>query len=131
MADATPGPLSRLLAERQGAGAHRRLPYCYLRLQTPGRSLGRGPEAKVEKGTEVTVINPMLMSNFESKTLNRTFAEILRDPGQCCWRWSSRGTGGRNSCPHGRPAPPVLIDKVDKAAYGREPWQRSGHRRVD
>ena len=53
-------------------------PYCYLRLQTArGEVWAAVPEAKIEKGTEVTVVNPMLMSNFESKTLNRTFAEVF------------------------------------------------------
>ena len=52
-------------------------PYCYLRIQTAkGEIWAAVPEAQVEKGTEVTVVNPMLMSNFESKTLNRTFAEV-------------------------------------------------------
>jgi len=79
MADATPGApvqapgLSGKVLERIAAS-----PYCYLRLQTArGEVWAAVPEAKVEKGTEVTVINPMLMSNFESKTLNRTFAEIF------------------------------------------------------
>ena len=53
-------------------------PYCYLRLQTArGEVWVAVPEAKVEKGTEVTIANPMLMSNFESKTLNRTFPEVF------------------------------------------------------
>ncbi len=52
-------------------------PYCYLRLQTArGEVWAAVPEAKIEKGTEVTIANPMLMNNFESKTLNRTFAEV-------------------------------------------------------
>jgi hypothetical protein len=53
-------------------------PYCYLRLQTArGEVWAAVPAAKIETGTEVTVVNPMLMSNFESKTLNRTFAEVF------------------------------------------------------
>jgi hypothetical protein len=52
-------------------------PYCYLRIQTArGEVWAAVPEAKIEKGTEVTVANPMVMNNFESKTLNRTFAEV-------------------------------------------------------
>jgi hypothetical protein len=52
-------------------------PYCYLRLQTAqGEVWAAVPEAKIEKGTEVTVVSPMLMNNFESKTLNRTFAAV-------------------------------------------------------
>ena len=53
-------------------------PYCYLRIQTArGEVWAAVPQAKVEKGTEVTVVNPMLMNNFESKTLNRTFPEVF------------------------------------------------------
>jgi hypothetical protein len=53
-------------------------PYCYLRIQTArGEVWAAVPEAKIEKGTEVTVVNPMVMNNFESKTLNRTFAEVF------------------------------------------------------
>lgn len=53
-------------------------PYCYLRLKTAkGDVWAAVPEAKIEKGTEVTIANPMLMANFESKTLNRTFAEVF------------------------------------------------------
>lgn len=52
-------------------------PYCYLRIQTVrGDVWAAVPEAKIEKGTEVTIANPMLMNNFESKTLNRTFPEV-------------------------------------------------------
>jgi hypothetical protein len=52
-------------------------PYCYLRLQTVrGEVWAAVPEAKIEKGAEVAIANPMLMNNFESKTLNRTFAEV-------------------------------------------------------
>jgi hypothetical protein len=52
-------------------------PYCYLRLQTAqGEVWAAVPEAKIEKGTEVTIANPMLMNNFESKTLNKTFAAV-------------------------------------------------------
>ncbi|MBK9797614.1 MAG: OB-fold nucleic acid binding domain-containing protein [Holophagaceae bacterium] len=52
-------------------------PYCYLRLQTAqGEVWAAVPEAKIEKGTEVTIASPMLMNNFESKTLNKTFATV-------------------------------------------------------
>ena len=52
-------------------------PYCYLRLKTAkGEVWAAVPEAKIEKGAEVTLATPMLMNNFESKTLKRTFPEI-------------------------------------------------------
>jgi len=93
-------------------------PYCYLRLQTArGEVWAAVPEVKVEKGAEVTVVNPMLMSNFESKTLNRTFPEIffgaLAGPAGAPAAAPVAGA----SAPMGASAPaPVLIDKVDKAA---------------
>jgi hypothetical protein len=94
-------------------------PYCYLRLQTArGEIWAAVPEAKIEKGAEVTVVNPMLMSNFESKTLKRTFAEIffgsLADAaGAVPAATPAAGASG----PMGAPKPaPVLIDKVEKAA---------------
>lgn len=92
-------------------------PYCYLRIQTAkGEVWAAVPEAKVEKGAEVTVANPMLMNNFESKTLNRTFPEVFFGtlggaPGS-----ASAGSAPATAAPAGAPVPdPVLIAKVDKA----------------
>jgi hypothetical protein len=93
-------------------------PYCYLRLQTArGEVWAAVPEVKVEKGAEVTVVNPMLMSNFESKTLNRTFPEIffgaLAGPAGAA---TAAAPAAGASAPMGAPRPaPVLIGKVDKA----------------
>ncbi|WP_243285863.1 hypothetical protein [Geothrix terrae] len=89
-------------------------PYCYLRLKTAkGEVWTAVPEAKAEKGSEVTVANAVLMTNFESKTLKRTFAEVyfgtLATPGAT--------PAGAN--PHGqagRPAKPVKVGKVAKAS---------------
>ncbi len=39
------------------------------------------PETKIEKGAEVTYISGMVMKNFDSKTLNRTFESIIFSPG--------------------------------------------------
>ena len=95
-------------------------PYCYLRLQTArGEVWAAVPETKVEKGAEVTVVNPMLMSNFESKTLNRTFAEIffgsLADAAGAVP--AAAPVAGASAAPMGAPKPaPVLIAKVEKAA---------------
>ena len=71
-APATAEALTGTVLERIDAS-----PYCYLRLKTAkGEVWAAVPEAKLEKGAEVTIGNPMLMANFESKTLKRTFAEI-------------------------------------------------------
>jgi len=52
-------------------------PYCYLRLgTTKGEVWAAVPEGAIEKGMVVTVVNPMQMGAFESKTLKRTFPEI-------------------------------------------------------
>ncbi len=39
------------------------------------------PETEVQQGDKVTYLQGMVMSNFESKTLNRTFASIIFSPG--------------------------------------------------
>ena len=49
-------------------------PYLYLRLKTSRGELWAAiPEAKVETGAVVTVVNPILMTKFASTSLNRTF----------------------------------------------------------
>jgi hypothetical protein len=94
-------------------------PYCYLRIQTAkGEVWAAVPQAKIEKGTEVTVVNPMLMNNFESKTLNRVFPEVFFGtlggaPGAAP---AGSPSAAAAPAPIGAPAPdPVLVDKVDKA----------------
>lgn len=91
-------------------------PYCYLRLKTAkGEVWTAVPEAKAEKGSEVTVANAVLMTDFESKTLKRTFAQVyfgtLATPG------AATPAAGAN--PHGQadqPAKPVKVGKVAKAS---------------
>ena len=52
--------------------------YTYLRLKTAqGETWAAVPTAKVNKGAKVTVDNPMVMSNFQSKALNKTFDKIV------------------------------------------------------
>lgn len=52
-------------------------PYSYLRIKTAkGDVWAAVNAAQVEKGSQVTVSSPMLMSKFESRSLNRTFDEI-------------------------------------------------------
>ncbi len=109
-------------------------PYCYLRLQTArGEVWAAVPEAKIEKGTDVTVVNPMLMSNFESKTLNRTFAEVYFGVVA-----PAGGAVAAPAAPAGMPtmmgapgATPVAIGKVDKATGPEartvaEAWAQKG-----
>ncbi len=52
-------------------------PYLYLRIKTAkGDVWAAVPEARIEDGTEVTVVNAMRMTDFESTSLKRTFAEV-------------------------------------------------------
>ena len=56
--------------------------YTYLRLSTGSKEQWAAiPAAQVAVGTEVTLLNPMPMTNFVSKTLNRTFPLILFSTG--------------------------------------------------
>ena len=52
-------------------------PYSYVRIRTPkGDVWAAVNEARIEKGEQVTVSSPMLMKDFESRSLKRTFDEI-------------------------------------------------------
>lgn len=52
--------------------------YTYLRLKTKdGETWAAVGKTPVKKGAEVTIENVMVMSNFESKTLKKTFPKIL------------------------------------------------------
>jgi len=52
--------------------------YTYLRLKTKdGEIWAAVNKTPVKKGTEVTIENPMLMSNFESKSMKKTFDKII------------------------------------------------------
>jgi hypothetical protein len=52
--------------------------YTYLRLKTPGgETWAAVPKAAVKKGAQVTIENPMVMENFESKTLNKKFDKVV------------------------------------------------------
>jgi hypothetical protein len=51
--------------------------YTYVRLETSaGEAWAAVPQASLEIGTEVEIMNPQVMSNFESKSLGRTFETI-------------------------------------------------------
>lgn len=52
--------------------------YTYVKLKTAdGETWAAVNEARVEKGKSVTILNPMPMDGFESKTLNRKFDHIV------------------------------------------------------
>ena len=111
-------------------------PYCYLRLETArGEVWVAVPEAKIDKGTEVTVVNPMLMANFESKTLKRTFAEVyfgnLAPAGGAAPAPAAPAAAGA-AAPMGTPPPaPLEVGKISKATGAdahtiAEVWSQKG-----
>jgi len=52
--------------------------YTYLRLKTAqGEAWAAVPTTPVKKGAQVTIGNPVVMQNFESKTLKKTFDKIV------------------------------------------------------
>lgn len=52
--------------------------YTYLRIKTKdGETWAAVSKAPVTKGTQVSIENPMVMENFESKTLNKKFDKIV------------------------------------------------------
>lgn len=86
-------------------------PYAYLRIQTAtGEIWAAVPATDIASGADVTVFKPMLMSNFESKTLQRTFESVyfgmLEEPGA--------DAGGN---PHAGMTKPTSVDvgQVEKA----------------
>jgi hypothetical protein len=51
--------------------------YTYVRFETPdGEAWAAVPQASIEIGSEVVIVNPQVMSDFESKTLGRKFDTI-------------------------------------------------------
>lgn len=52
--------------------------YSYLRLKTAqGETWAAVPTTTVKKGASVAIANPMVMQNFESKALKRTFDKVV------------------------------------------------------
>ena len=52
--------------------------YTYVRLQAPaGEIWAAVSAAPIKVGSEITIVNPMMMNNFESKALKRTFERIV------------------------------------------------------
>jgi len=90
-------------------------PYVYIRIKTSGGDVWAAvPEAKLEIGTVVTVVSPMLMTKFESTSLKRTFDEVYF--GVLATAGAAAGGAGGN--PHAgvpRAAAPVVVGKVAKA----------------
>ncbi|HUN68400.1 MAG TPA: nucleotide-binding protein [Burkholderiales bacterium] len=89
--------------------------YTYLRLKTKDGELWAAVnKAPVKKGAQVTIENPMMMRNFESKALKKTFDKIVF--GTLAGTGAS-SMGGHAGDPHGRvaQAPDVADVAVPKA----------------
>lgn len=104
--DALTGPVLEQLAAS---------PYVYLRIRTSqGEVWAAVPEATVETGSVVTVSGAMLMTNFESATLKRTFDRVyfgtLGPEGS-----AMAGSGGDPHAGVGRQPAPVDVGTVEKA----------------
>mgnify|MGYP001038896432 CR=1 FL=1 len=72
-AQEAPASLKGVVLESRDAGG-----YTYLRLKTgTGETWAAVNQAPVTKGAEVTLMNVMVMTDFESKSLKKTFPTIL------------------------------------------------------
>lgn len=90
-------------------------PYSYVRIRTSkGDVWAAVNEARIEKGSQVTVSDALLMKNFESRSLKRTFDEIyfgsLASEGT-----ASVGAGGNPHAGTASTAAPFDV-KVEKAS---------------
>jgi hypothetical protein len=90
--------------------------YTYLRLKTKdGEVWAAVNKAPVKKGAEVTIENAMVMENFASKSLNRTFDRIVF--GNLAGTGAARGSGGVAAMHAGPQQPANAGDvKVPKAS---------------
>jgi hypothetical protein len=74
--------------------------YTYLRFETPdGEAWAAVPQARLEIGAQVIIVNPQMMSDFESKTLARRFDTIYFGTLEGQGASSPMAKGGDN--PHG------------------------------
>lgn len=88
--------------------------YTYLRIKTKdGETWAAVPKAPVKKGAQVSIENPMVMDNFESKSLKKKFDKIV---------FGSLANSNANSpapmaAPHGEAiVAGAPVSKVEKAA---------------
>jgi len=93
--------------------------YTYLRLKTAqGETWAAVPTAKVKKGDKVTVMNAMVMNNFESKALKKTFDSVVFGAlAQAQVAGAAPATGPMGAAPHAPPkaaaeAPDVKVPKA-------------------
>lgn len=93
-------------------------PYLYLRLKTArGEAWAAVDGGTVQKGSQVTVANALLMKNFASATLNRTFPEVYF--GTLATSGSTPNLSGSN--PHANSAPSANRIEVGTVAKASAP----------
>jgi hypothetical protein len=81
-------------------------PYSYLKLQVGGEEQWAAvPKADVAKGAEVTVLNAMPMSDFESKTLKRKFKVVYFGTLEGSASAAAAAPAGGSAPPPGMPPP--------------------------
>ena len=96
--------------------------YSYLRLKTAqGDTWAAVPTAKVKKGEKVTIAEPMVMNNFESKALKRKFDKVvfgtLANDKAVAAAAAAQPAVPKNAGPHAVPKGPEAADaKVPKAS---------------
>jgi len=107
--------------------------YTYLRIRTKnsGDVWAATMPTKLQKGASVVIADPMLMTDFHSKALNRTFKEIVFGTARAAGATTppaakaaaAAPAAQTHASPHGSGAkePAVAIGKIDKAtgAEGR------------
>jgi hypothetical protein len=97
-------------------------PYLYLRLKTASGEVWAAVDGgTVQKGSQVTVENALLMQKFESATLKRTFAEVYFGT----LGHSGAGAGTPAANPHANSAPPSTRIPVGTVAKASAPNART------
>jgi hypothetical protein len=89
--------------------------YTYLRLKTKdGEIWAAVNKSAIKKGAQVTISDAMVMTNFKSKALNKTFDKIVF--GTLGGAGAAAGGGGAGQAPHGATATAEVGDvNVPKA----------------
>src|SRR5262249_41480326 len=79
--------------------------YTYMRLKTDqGEFWSAVNQTKVKKGQTVTIATPMFLTNFESKTLHRTFDKIIFGTLAPAGSAAPQGSQGSAQLPPGHPS---------------------------
>lgn len=91
--------------------------YTYVRVQTAKDSTWVAvPQQAVKVGSEVSYSKGLVMTDFHSKTLNRTFKTLVFSEGSAATAHGSKaGKAGKVAVSHGAPATSQLSVKIAKA----------------